>query len=103
VTVAGPERSLLFIATLDGDPVIGVLQVKRGEDLRSAQPIERLRDERKGRTVLNSKVVQSAVINAETHAAILLLGEEDRRTRLGYAAADPSILLGCEKVLSQSF
>jgi hypothetical protein len=99
VTVAGPERSLPFIATLDRDPIIGVLQVKRGEDLRSAQPIEHLRNERKRRMVLNGEVVQSAVVNAKAHTAVLLLCKEDRRTRFGYAAADPSILLGYKKVL----
>jgi hypothetical protein len=100
VTIAGPERSLLFITMLNRDPIIGVLQVKRGEDLRSAQPVERLRDERKGRIVLNSKVVQSVVINVEMYTTILLLGEEDRRTCLGYAIADLSILLSYKKVLS---
>jgi hypothetical protein len=100
VTILGPKRSLPFIATLDRDPIIGILQVKGGEDLCAAQSVKSLSNKRERSTVLDCNIVQSAVINVEVYATILLLCKDDRRTRLGYAIADPSVRLICDKVMS---
>src|SRR3979490_2313996 len=85
-----PESSFPLITFLDADVVVAPPDVQFCEVLRAAKSVNEIINKRKGESVLDSDLIQSAVVLDKSEAAILLLDEEDwgsdRRFRWAYAS-----------------
>jgi hypothetical protein len=72
-----PESSFPFITFLDADVVVAPLDVQFREVPHAAKLVNEIVNKRKGVSVLDSDLIQSAVVLNESEAAILFLDEKD--------------------------
>jgi hypothetical protein len=72
----------------DADMVVALAEVYFGEDGCAVQPVQHFVNAGKGVAVFNGNVVEAAVVDTETEAAIFLAGEKDRGAKRGNAGSD---------------
>ena len=72
-----PESSFPLVTFLDADVIVAPSDVQFCEVPRAAKSVNEVVNKRKGVSVLDSDLVQSAVILDESEAAVLFLDEKD--------------------------
>jgi len=88
VTVPGSKGRLPFFPFGHSEQVVTISHVQGREAFCLTDLVQELRDQGEGVSVLDRDLVDSAVIHAETEAAVSLLDKEDGGTGGGLGVSD---------------
>ena len=72
MTVSGTKGYLLFVAFLNTNPVVGVLDINFAKIGRSRESVKDLRNKRERVAIFNRNAVKASVVYIETESSILL-------------------------------
>jgi len=88
VTLPSSESCLPFFSFGHSEQVVTISHVQGREAFCLTDLVQELRDQGEGVSVLDRDLVDSAVIHAETEAAVSLLDKEDGGTGGGLGVSD---------------